>query len=171
MTGTGGHGAAPRALLLSRLAAAAAAVAVVLGVGAGLLRALAHQCLHVDGPLALLGVRLTLLQDAADCPTGTLAMTPAASQGAVLAIGVVLPVVLAHAVLGALGAGLAAVLLRAARSVRRVLGAAAPVLPRPAGSPPARRGPVPPPGPAGLVAPAVRARARHPHRGPPVALA
>jgi hypothetical protein len=152
-----------------------AALASLLALGGAVwlvgVRTLVHQCVHVDGPLAVLGVRLTLLQDAADCPTGTLAVAPAASHGAVLALGLVLPVVAAHAALGALGLGLTALLLRAAGTARRVLGAVVRVVPRPAGFQPAgsRRG-LPFAGVVRLPA-AVLARARHPHRGPPPAFA
>jgi hypothetical protein len=120
--------------------------------------------------LALLGLRLTLLQDAADCPTGTLAVAPSPAHGAVLALGLALPVVAAHAALGALGAGLAALLLRVARTARRVLGAVAHALPAAVRLPASRPVRIPA-WSAGHALPAVLARARHPHRGPPPALA
>ncbi|RMI00303.1 hypothetical protein, partial [Cellulomonas triticagri] len=128
MTGTGAAARLRTRLpapgrLAPGLVAVASLLVLATGVGLGLARTLVHQCLHLDGPLATLGVRLTLLQDVADCPTGTLAMLPAPSQGAVLAIGLALPALAAHAALGALGAGLAAGLLRAVRTARGVLGA------------------------------------------------
>ncbi len=160
-----------RARLAPRLAALASVLVLVVGVGSGLVRTLVHQCVHLDGPLALLGVRLTLLQDAADCPAGTLAVTPAASHGAVLAFGLVLPVVAAHTALGALGAGLAAVLLRAAGTVRRVLRAVVRALPRPAADRAAAPARLLADRPLAHALPPLLARALHPHRGPPVALA
>jgi hypothetical protein len=161
-----------RRLLASPLLAALASVLALAGaVALAGVRTLVHQCLQVDGPLAVIGVRLTLLQDAGDCPTGTLAVAPAASQGAVLVLGLVLPVVAAHAALGALGLGLTALLLRAAGTARRVLGAVVRALPAPAPHGPARsRRRLPVPG-AVLVTATVLARTRHPHRGPPPAFA
>jgi hypothetical protein len=89
----------------------------------------------------------------------------------VLALGLVLPVVALHAALGAVGLGLAALLLHVSGTARAVLGAVLHVLPRavrprPVGAPrpaPAAR--------AHHPRPAVLARALHPHRGPPAALA
>jgi hypothetical protein len=163
--------AATRAPLAPLVTALASLLALGGALWLGAARTVVHHCLAVDGPLALLGVRLTLLQDVADCPSGTLALMPAASHGAVLALGLVLPVAAAHAALGALGLGLAALLLRASRTARAVLGAVVPALPRAA----APR-PVPAAGPAPAwradhPRPAVLARALYPHRGPPVALA
>lgn len=140
-----------------------------LSIGAA--RTVVHHCLTVDGPLALLGVRLTLLQDVADCPAGTLALTPAASHGAVLALGLVLPVAAAHAALGALGLGLTALLLRASRTARAVLGAVVPALPRATAPRPVAAARPALAWRAAHPRPAVLARALHPHRGPPVALA
>lgn len=153
------------------LTAAASLLALGAALWLGAARTVVHHCLTIDGPLALLGVRLTLLQDAADCPTGTLALTPAASHGAVLALGLVLPVAAAHAALGAAGLGLTALLLRASRTARAVLGAVVRALPRAAGPRPVRAARPAPVRRAGSPRPAVLARALHPHRGPPVALA
>jgi hypothetical protein len=152
------------------LTAVAALVVLLAGTGLGAARAVLHQCVHLGEPLALLGLRLTLLQDAADCPTGTLAVAPSPAHGAVLALGLALPVVAAHAALGALGAGLAALLLRVARTARRVLGAVAHALPAAVRLPASRPVRIPA-WSAGHALPAVLARARHPHRGPPPALA
>ncbi|WP_147795485.1 hypothetical protein [Cellulomonas sp. Y8] len=156
---------------LAPLLTAAASLAVLGGAAwLGAARTVVHPCVTIDGPLAVLGVRLSVLQDAADCPTGV-ALTPAASHGAVLALGLVLPVVALHAALGALGLGLVALLLRAAGPVRAVLGAVLHALPRAVRPRPAG---APRPAPAGSShhpRPAVLARALHPHRGPPAALA
>lgn len=152
------------------LTAVAAVVTLVAGAGLGAARAVLHQCVHLGEPLAVLGLRLTLLQDAADCPTGTLAVAPSPAHGAVLALGLVLPVAAAHAALGVLGAGLTALLVRLARSARRVVGAVVHALPAAVRLPAARRVRVPA-WSAGHPLPAVLARARHPHRGPPAAFA
>lgn len=180
MTGTGGArvpgaGAPPAArgprvdrLPLLTAAATLLALAGVLRLGA--LRTVVHDCVDLDGPLALLGVRLTLLQDASDCPTGV-ALSPGTAHGAVLALGLVLPVVALHAALGALGLGLTALLLRTNRTVRSVLGAVAPTLPRPVRVRPAGAARSVPAWCADARRPAVLAHALHPHRGPPAALA
>lgn len=160
----------PRAALLPLLTAVASLVALAGAGWLGAVRTVVHQCVTIDGPLAVLGVRLAVLQDAADCPTGV-ALTPGASHGVVLALGLVLPVVALHAALGALGLGLAALLLRAAGTARSVLGAVLHALPR---AVPARPAGAARPAPAtrpGHPRPAVLARALHPHRGPPAALA
>lgn len=160
----------PRAGLLPLLTAVAS-LAVLGGAGwLGAVRTVVHQCVTIDGPLALLGVRLAVLQDAADCPTGV-ALTPGASHGAMLALGLVLPVVALHATLGALGLGLAALLLRAAGTVRSVLGAVCRALPRAEQARPTRPARTAPAARSHHPRPAVLARALHPHRGPPAALA
>lgn len=153
------------------VAALASLLALAGALGLGVARTVVHHCLTIDGPLAVLGVRLTLLQDVADCPTGTLALTPAASHGAVLALGLVLPVAAAHAALGALGLGLTALLLRASRTARAVLGAVVHALPRPTAPRPVRAARPALVWRAAHPRPAALARALHPHRGPPVALA
>ncbi|GIG35432.1 hypothetical protein [Cellulomonas pakistanensis] len=164
--GVGERGAGRRAGLLPLLTAAASLLAVGGALWLGALRTVVHACVTIDGPLALVGVRLSLLQDAADCPTGV-ALTPAATQGAVLALGLVVPVVALHAALGALGLGLTALLLTCARTARSVLGAVVRALPRPSAARPA---PTPRPAPAWRAdhpRAAVLARVLHPHRGPP----
>ncbi|TKR22109.1 hypothetical protein FA014_18220 [Cellulomonas hominis] len=161
---------ARRPAALPLLTAVASLVALGGAGWLGAVRTVVHQCVAIDGPLALLGVRLALLEDAADCPTGV-ALPVGASHGAVLALGLVLPLVALHAALGALGLGLTALLLRAARTVRAVLGAVLRPLPRAARG---RLTVTPRPAPAaraGHARPAVLARALHPHRGPPAALA
>lgn len=160
----------PRAALLPLLTAVASLAALGGAAWLGAVRTVVHPCITIDGPLALLGVRLAVLQDAADCPTGV-ALTPAASHGAVLALGLVLPVVALHAALGALGLGLAALLLHVSGTARAVLGAVLHALPRAVRPRPAG---APRPAPAARThhpRPAVLARALHPHRGPPAALA
>ncbi|MBD3779797.1 MAG: hypothetical protein IE923_11110 [Micrococcales bacterium] len=152
------------------LAALAAVAVLAAGTTTGAARVVLHQCVRLDEPLAALGIRLSLLQDVADCPTGTLAVTPDPSHGAVLTLGLVLPVLAAHAALAAAGAGLTALLLRLAGSARRVLGAVVHALPRPAGPQPASA-PQPLTWLAERSRPARVPRERHPHRGPPPALA
>lgn len=170
--GTGADVApAPRRVAAVPLVTALASLLALGGaLWLGVTRTVVHHCLTVDGPLALLGVRLTLLQDAADCPSGTLALTPGASHGAVLALGLVLPVAAAHTALGALGLGLTALLLRASRTARAVLGAVVHALPRATAPRPVRGTRPAPAWRTGHPRPAVLARALHPHRGPPVAL-
>lgn len=148
------------------------ALALAGGAWLGLARTVVHQCLSLDGPLAGLGVRLTLLRSVADCPDGTLALAPDPTQGAVLAFSLLLPVVAAHAVLGALGLGLTAAVLRATRTVSGILRAVGHALPRPTVPRPCRTAsrPVVPQRRAPAL-PFVLASALHPHRGPPVALA
>lgn len=163
--------AARRVTVAPLVAALASLLAAGGALWLGAARTVVHHCLTVDGPLAVLGVRLTLLQDVADCPTGTLALTPAASHGAVLALGLVLPVAAAHAALGALGLGLTALLLRASRTARAVLGAVVHALPRATAPRPVHAARPAPAWRAAHPRPAVLARALHPHRGPPAALA
>ncbi|MCG7287187.1 hypothetical protein MHY85_14560 [Cellulomonas sp. ACRRI] len=163
-------GRARRPVALPLLTAVASLLALGGAAWLGAVRTVVHQCVTIDGPLALLGVRLALLEDAADCPTGV-ALAPGTSHGAVLALGLVLPLVALHAVLGALGLGLAALLVRAAGTARTVLGAVLRPLPRAAHARPAGAPRPAPAARAGHARPAVLARALHPHRGPPAALA
>ncbi len=103
-----------------RAAVAAAGLAALAGLllaASG--RVLLHQCVAAVG-LSPLGVRLSVLQDAADCPDGTYAFGPAAG-GAVLLLSVTMPLLVAHLVLTAGGAGLGVVLARAARGVAGLL--------------------------------------------------
>lgn len=160
-----------RRVLTSPLATAlTAVVALAGGAWAGVARAVGEACVHLDGTLAAVGLRLALVQDVADCPTGTLALVPAPSQGLVLVAALVLPVLAATSALGAVLATLAAAVLRTVRAVRDVLGAVARALPRAPGAtaPESLSATV---AAVGHPRPAALARALHPHRGPPVALA
>ncbi|HEY0186791.1 MAG TPA: hypothetical protein VGC67_04825 [Cellulomonas sp.] len=154
------------------LAAIASVAVLVAGTWTGAARVLVHQCLRLDGPVGTLGVRLQLLQNVADCPDGTLAVTPGVPQGAVLAFSLALPVLAAYTALGALVTALVALLLRAGSTAVRVLGCAVHALPvAPAPVPVDDRH-----GDAVLPrwerAPSTGAPGpRHPRRGPPVALA
>lgn len=94
----------------------------------GVARVLVHQCADIEGPLAQLGQRLTLLSEVPDCPAGTMAVVPGLPQSAVLLIALALPVLAAHAAVGALGIGLVAWLRRAAGVALDVLAAATPDL-------------------------------------------
>ncbi|MDM8083448.1 hypothetical protein QUV83_01540 [Cellulomonas cellasea] len=94
-------------------------------------RVLLHACTSADGPLAMLGVRLALLQGSADCPDGSLAMDPAGAHRAVLVMSLALPVIAAHAALGACGIGLTALLVRVVNAAGRLLRAVLRRLPRP----------------------------------------
>lgn len=160
-----------RRVLTSPLVTALAAVAALAG-GAwfGIARAVADVCVHLDGTLAAVGLRLALVQDVADCPTGTLALVPAPSQGLVLVAALALPVLAAAGALGALLASLAAAVLRTVRAAVAALGAVVRALPR-ASAVAVTGTPAPPAWSAGHPRPAALARALHPHRGPPVALA
>jgi hypothetical protein len=160
-----------RRVLTSPLATAIAAVAALAGGASfGVARAVADACVHLDGTLATIGLRLALVQDVADCPTGTLALVPAPSQGVVLVAALALPVLAAASALGAVLATLAAAVLRAARTARDVLAAAVRTLPR-ASAVAVTEAPAALVRTAGHPRPAALARALHPHRGPPVALA
>lgn len=170
---TRGGLAAPGALGVPAVLAALASVAVlVTGTWLGAARVIVHQCLRIDGPVGLLGLRLQLLQDAADCPDGTLAVTPGVPQGAVLAFSLALPVLAAWTVLAAVGTALVAVVLRFGATALRVLRSVVRHLPvAPAAHPVADRS-------GATVLPRwerVPASAapgpRHPRRGPPLALA
>ncbi len=160
-----------RRVLTSPLVTAVAAVAALAGgAWSGIARAVADVCVHLDGPLAAVGLRLALVQDVADCPTGTLALVPAPSQGLVLVAALALPVLAASSALGAVVALLAGAVLRAVRTARDVLGSVVRALPRAAAVAVAG----PPAAPVRAVGhrlPSALARALHPHRGPPVALA
>lgn len=166
-----GRAARARRVLTSPLLTAVAAVAALAGgVWSGIARAVADVCVHLDGSLAAVGLRLALVQDVADCPTGTLALVPAPSQGLVLVAALALPVLAASSALGALVAVLAHAALRAVRTVRDVLVAAVRSLPR-AVVVAVSEAPSAPVRAAGHRLPSALARALHPHRGPPVALA
>lgn len=109
----------PRALVAAAGLAALAALALALSG-----RVLLHQCVAAVG-LGPWGVRMSVLQDAADCPDGTYAFGPAAS-GAVLLLSVAAPLVVAHLVLAAGGVGASVVVARAARTAARLLRRCAP---------------------------------------------
>lgn len=149
---------------------AVASLTLVAGSMLGVARVVVHHCVTVDGTLGLVGLRLQLLGDVADCPDGTLALLPSPGQNAVVMLSLALPVLAAHAALGACGLGLAALVARARSVVAQVLGRAL----RPADEARAIQ-PVEarPAAPAGLLLPPFSSGAgeRHPLRGPPVALA
>lgn len=159
-----------RAHLAPVLAALAAVAVLAAGATTGAARVVIHQCVRLDDPLAALGIRLSLLQDVADCPTGSLALAPTPTHGAVLTLGLVVPVLAAHTALAAAGAGLTTLLLRLAGTARRVLGAVVHPLPRPA-EPQPTDAPQPLTWRVEPSRPARVLRERHPHRGPPLALA
>jgi hypothetical protein len=162
----------PAAALDRSLALALAGVAL-LAVALGVLvlqgRLLLHPCVSADGPLGQLGVRLALLSSANDCPEGTLAVSDAATSGAILVLSVAAPALVAHLVLGVFGAGLTALLVRAASSagaLLRVVLVRLPVRPAVLAVRALR---------VALVAgpdvrpPVSRGLRVHPHRGPPLA--
>lgn len=153
------------ALLLTGVGLLAVALGVLVLQG----RLLLHPCVSADGPLGQLGVRLALLSSANDCPEGTLAVSDAATHGAILVLSVAAPALVAHVVVAAFGAGLTALVVRAASSAGALLRVVLVRLPaRPHAAPaPLRRlvvvgePDVRPPGSRGLRL--------HPHRGPPLA--
>ncbi|WP_019136014.1 hypothetical protein [Cellulomonas massiliensis] len=102
--------------LARRAVVPAAALAGLLGPTAGALsgRVLVHQCVEA-GAASWLGLRLAVLQTAADCPEGTLGLGPTTS-GSVMLLSVALPVLALHVVLTALGLGGGAVVVRALRT-------------------------------------------------------
>ncbi|AEE44760.1 hypothetical protein Celf_0620 [Cellulomonas fimi ATCC 484] len=103
-----------------RAAAALAGLAALLALaGAASGRVLLHQCLAPVG-VGPWGLRLALLQDAADCPDGTYAFGPAAG-GAVLLLSVAGPLLVAHLALAASGVGAGVVASRAYRAAVRLL--------------------------------------------------
>ena len=122
----GPHLAVPR-LSLAVAVAFAGLAAVVAAQG----RVLLHDCVSAAGVLGPLGLRLSVLRDAADCPEGTYGLGTM-SQGAVVLLSVAAPVAALYLLLTACGVGLSALLVRAARQVRLLVGRA-----------PARRADVP----------------------------
>lgn len=156
-----------------RTVAVGLAVVGLLAVGLGVLvlqgRLLLHPCVSADGPLGQLGVRLALLSSVNDCPEGTLAVSDAATHGAILVLSVAAPALVGHLVVAAFGAGLTTLLVRAVSSAGALLRAVVVRLPgRPRVAPVQRRRlvvvgvpDVRPPGSRGLRL--------HPHRGPPLA--
>ncbi|MEV7973784.1 hypothetical protein [Cellulomonas sp. NPDC089187] len=138
----------------------------------GLARVLVHQCAAIDGPLADLGQALTLLQTVPDCPAGTMAVLPGVPQTVVLLFALALPMVAAHAALGAVGVGLVALLRRTTSLAVDLLAAVLPNLRslgrlrvRLVGRACALVGPRSTTMPAGVPG------NRHPLRGPPLAMA
>ncbi|HEY0216575.1 MAG TPA: hypothetical protein VGC57_09300 [Cellulomonas sp.] len=166
-----GTGPVLSAAVPAALAALASAAALLGGTWLGVARVLVHQCVRLDGPIGFLGVRLQLLQAVADCPDGTLAVTPGGAQGVVLAFSLAIPALAAWTALGAVGAALVALVARGARTAGRVLRTVVHRLPdlvatRPVRTPrtvlrPRWARPLPSAAPG----------ARHPRRGPPLALA
>ncbi len=158
-------------LLTPLLAWFGSLLGLALATGLGAARVVVHQCVTAEGPLAFVGVRLSLLRGVADCPDGTLGLVPGVPQGAVLVLSMAVPVAAAHLSFGALGLGLVAVVARAADSVRRLLAAATarpPHAPRLVVTDRIRPGV---PRPARAVARRWRPAEVHPRRGPPVAFA
>jgi hypothetical protein len=149
------------------LCAALAAGIVLLGAVALPGRIALHQCMSSGGGLGSVGLRLALLRTAADCPDGTVAVTPLAHGGVVVLLSIALPLLLAHVALGAGGVGLTTVLVRALRSAARVLAGALLRVPHAPGAVVVRVTRLP-------ASTRVDGRwtladvlAAHPHRGPP----
>jgi len=128
-------------LAVARLApVAAVAVAALAATLAAQGRVLLHDCVAAGGALGPLGLRLSVLRDAADCPDGSYGLG-AVSQGAVVLLSVAVPVAALYLLLTAFGVGLSALLVRAVRRVAELLGRALPRLrtvtaPHPLGDPP-----------------------------------
>ena len=116
--GRGPHLAVARLSLVAALAVAGLA-AVVAAQG----RVLLHDCVAAGGALGPLGLRLAVLRDAADCPEGAYGLGTV-SQGAVVLLSVAVPVAALYLLLTVCGVGLSALLVRAARQVRRLVGRA-----------------------------------------------
>ncbi|WP_146931017.1 hypothetical protein [Cellulomonas xylanilytica] len=114
----GPHRAAPRLSLVAAVAFAGLA-AVVAAQG----RVLLHDCVSAAGVLGPLGLRLSVLRDAADCPEGAYGLGTM-SQGAVVLLSVAAPVAALYLLLTVCGVGLSALLVRAARQVRLLAGRA-----------------------------------------------
>ena len=114
----GPHRAVPR-LSLAVAVAFAGLAAVVAAQG----RVLLHDCVSAAGVLGPLGLRLSVLRDAADCPEGTYGLG-SMSQGAVVLLSVAAPVASLYLLLTVCGVGLSALLVRAARQVRLLVGRA-----------------------------------------------
>lgn len=114
----GPHLAAPR-LSLAAAVVLAGLAAVVAAQG----RVLLHDCVSAAGVLGPLGLRLSVLRDAADCPEGAYGLGTM-SQGAVVLLSVAAPVAALYVLLTACGVGLSALLVRAARQVRQLAGRA-----------------------------------------------
>jgi len=111
----GPYAALARLLPLAGLVAAALPAAL-----AAQGRVLLHDCVAAGGVLGPLGLRLSVLRDAADCPDGSYGLGTM-SQGAVVLLSVAVPVAALYLLLTACGIGLTAVLVRAARQVATLL--------------------------------------------------
>ncbi|KQR12011.1 hypothetical protein [Cellulomonas sp. Leaf334] len=114
----GPHLAAPR-LSLAAAVVLAGLAAVVAAQG----RVLLHDCVSAAGVLGPLGLRLSVLRDAADCPEGAYGLGTV-SQGAVVLLSVAAPVAALYLLLTVCGVGLSALCVRAARQVRQLAGRA-----------------------------------------------
>ena len=114
----GPHRALARLSLVSAFVFAGLAAAV-----AAQGRVLLHDCVSAGGVLGPLGLRLSVLRDAADCPDGAYGLGTM-SQGAVVLLSVAMPVAALYLLLTACGVGLSALLVRAARQVRLLVGRA-----------------------------------------------
>ena len=108
----GPHLAASRLSLTT--AVVLAGIAAVVGAQG---RVLLHDCVSAAGMLGPLGLRLSVLRDATDCPEGTYGLGTM-SQGAVVLLSVAAPVAALYLLLTACGVGLSALVVRAARQVR-----------------------------------------------------
>jgi hypothetical protein len=118
----GPHAAASRLSPVVALAVMAVAAAV-----AAQGRVLLHDCVAAGGLLGPLGLRLSVLRDAADCPDGSYGLGSVA-QGGVVLLSIALPVAALYLFLTACGVGMAALLVRASRQVRDLLGRVVPGL-------------------------------------------
>lgn len=151
-----------RAHVLGALGTVLAVAAVVIGTQG---RVLLHQCVAADGPFAALGLRMTVLRSAVECPEGTFGLG-AASQGAVLLLSVALPVVAAHLLLATCGLGLGVVVRRAVVTAAAVL--ASRLVPAAVVAvPPVPHRAAPPPDVAVCVRHDRGHDPAHPRRGPP----
>lgn len=101
---------------------AVALLTLAVGSVLGVTRVVVHHCVAVDGTLGLVGLRLRLLGDVADCPDGTLALLPDPGQNALVMLSLALPVLAAQATLGACGLGVAALVARARTVVAQIVG-------------------------------------------------
>ncbi|MGW6130059.1 hypothetical protein ACWFNE_08550 [Cellulomonas sp. NPDC055163] len=154
---------------LALVLTAAGLLAVALGVLVLQGRLLLHPCVSADGPLGQLGVRLALLSSANDCPEGTLAVSDAATHGAILVLSVAAPVLVAHVAAAAFGAGLTALVVRAASSAGELLRVVLVRLPARSHVAPAPLRRLVVVGEPDVRPPGTRGLRLHPHRGPPLA--
>ncbi|MEZ0446793.1 hypothetical protein [Cellulomonas sp. ICMP 17802] len=129
----GPHLAASRLSPVAALAVTGLAAAV-----AAQGRVLLHDCVAAGGVLGPLGLRLSVLSDAADCPDGSYGLG-GVSQGAVVLLSIAVPVAALYLTLAACGIGLTALLVRASRQVRQLLRRALPGLRGTVSAPPVAR--------------------------------